>query len=589
MGMDEFTNDDDFNLEEEVAALFELWDDQDFAVKVGPEVGPNADALTSLTRGRGPRRGNLEDLLKYWRPIMKKPGGFRRCVVILMDKPKFGGKPQRICAWLHHEITGKWPNEGKGKRGKGKGKRRGARTGSVRRAGRRLKTAADIFESEVMFMPLDGSQEMVDLKVKLNRAHRGLIPNIIKTPRELGPVGTAASSAFFFALPGDLSDIRSPIRSSIFEALTPGPPGRGGRRGIGRRGGERARNKFRCPPGFQGGGTFTNSNFSTCGLRVLGVPSLGPGAFAPEIASTIRSLADDADLRRSVGDLRTNRNARAIIENSQIPPAPKEVSIGQRQGSIDLIVSVIDADPDLDLGRRFVRRDGVALDLALPNDALAGLGEFDDMNDGVLVLNDNLRGDSQIGQDVVPVMGTGMRAIIFHVPGQGTMSLRRVGGDMTDEERDALPAEWASALTASQRQSDDPTAAIRYFTDNSDGRYSLDENLSSGGGGEDTEAAFNRELILVENSDGNKINVPRWVYQLYLSREAPRREEGAPVYSVVEESAKAAELSRFSIMRKNVVPDCNTLKETEEIGSAEAQFWIQSPPARRPNEGSRNG
>ena len=35
-------NDDDFNLEEEVAALFELWDDQDFAVKVGPEVGPNA-------------------------------------------------------------------------------------------------------------------------------------------------------------------------------------------------------------------------------------------------------------------------------------------------------------------------------------------------------------------------------------------------------------------------------------------------------------------------------------------------------------------------------------------------------------------
>ena len=79
-----------------------------------PEVGPNADALTSLTRGRGPRRGNLEELLKYWRPIMKKPGGFRRCVVILMDKPQFGGKPQRICAWLHHEITGKWPNEGKG-------------------------------------------------------------------------------------------------------------------------------------------------------------------------------------------------------------------------------------------------------------------------------------------------------------------------------------------------------------------------------------------------------------------------------------------------------------------------------------------
>ena len=29
------------------------------------------------------------------------------------------GRPQRICAWLHHELTGKWPNEGKGKRGAG--------------------------------------------------------------------------------------------------------------------------------------------------------------------------------------------------------------------------------------------------------------------------------------------------------------------------------------------------------------------------------------------------------------------------------------------------------------------------------------
>ena len=541
-------NDDDFNLEEEVAALFELWDDQDFAVKVGPEVGPNADALTSLTRGRGPRRGNLEDLLKYWRPIMKKPGGFRRCVVILMDKPKFGGQPQRICAWLHHEITGKWPNEGKGKRGKGKGKRRGPRTGSVRRAGRRLKTA-DIFESEIMFMPLDGSQEMVDYKAKAS-----VIPNAITTPRSLGPVGTGATGLVSFALPGDLSDLRSPIRSSIFEALTPGLPTAGGRRGLpGRRGGG-ARNKFRCPPGFQAGGTFTNSNFSTCGLRVLGVPAGGPGSFG-EIGAVIRELADDADLRRSVGDLRTNRNSRAIIENSQIPAAPKEVSIGKRQASIDLIVSLIDADPNLDLGRRFVRRDGVILDIVLPNDTLAGLGEFDDMNDGVIVLNENLRKEGQIGQDLVPVMSTGLRAIVFHVPGQGTMSLRRVGGDMTDEERNGLAAAWAAALTSSQRRSSDPTAALRNFVENSDGRYILDENISSGGAGEDAESAFNRELVVVENGGGGKITVPRWVYELYLSREAPRREEGDAVYSLVEDATKMAELSRFSITKQDVVPD----------------------------------
>jgi len=64
-----------------------------------------------VMRGRGPRRGNLERLLRYWRPIMKKPGGFRRCRVILADHPELYPL-NNICAWLHHETTGLWPNEG---------------------------------------------------------------------------------------------------------------------------------------------------------------------------------------------------------------------------------------------------------------------------------------------------------------------------------------------------------------------------------------------------------------------------------------------------------------------------------------------
>lgn len=64
-----------------------------------------------ILRGRGPRRGNLERLLRYWRPIMRKPGGFRRCLAILANHPELYPL-QRICAWLHHETTGLWPNEG---------------------------------------------------------------------------------------------------------------------------------------------------------------------------------------------------------------------------------------------------------------------------------------------------------------------------------------------------------------------------------------------------------------------------------------------------------------------------------------------
>lgn len=85
--------------------------DQDF--KADPLGGliPQERITGDVLRGRGPRRGNLERLLRYWRPIMNKPGGFSRCRVILADHPELYPL-NNICAWLHHETTGLWPNEG---------------------------------------------------------------------------------------------------------------------------------------------------------------------------------------------------------------------------------------------------------------------------------------------------------------------------------------------------------------------------------------------------------------------------------------------------------------------------------------------
>jgi hypothetical protein len=42
---------------------------------------------------------------------MRKEGGFTRCRVILANHPELYPL-ERICAWLHHETTGLWPNEG---------------------------------------------------------------------------------------------------------------------------------------------------------------------------------------------------------------------------------------------------------------------------------------------------------------------------------------------------------------------------------------------------------------------------------------------------------------------------------------------
>jgi hypothetical protein len=82
-------------------------------IKADPLGGilPQEIITGGILRGYGPRRGNLERLLRYWRPIMKKPGGFRRCRLILANHPELYPL-SNICAWLHHETTGLWPNEG---------------------------------------------------------------------------------------------------------------------------------------------------------------------------------------------------------------------------------------------------------------------------------------------------------------------------------------------------------------------------------------------------------------------------------------------------------------------------------------------
>jgi HK97 family phage prohead protease len=99
---------------------YDMDEDPQVPVGVKPKSPEKADPLgglipqevvTARFRGYGPRRGNLERLLRYWRPIMRKPGGFRRCRVILANHPELYPL-NNICAWLHHETTGLWPNEG---------------------------------------------------------------------------------------------------------------------------------------------------------------------------------------------------------------------------------------------------------------------------------------------------------------------------------------------------------------------------------------------------------------------------------------------------------------------------------------------
>jgi len=100
-----------FNFSEIQGVSLAADDSADVKAPIPADAIPQERITGDVLRGYGPRRGNLERLLRYWRPIMRKPGGFRRCRVILANHPELYPL-NNICAWLHHETTGLWPNEG---------------------------------------------------------------------------------------------------------------------------------------------------------------------------------------------------------------------------------------------------------------------------------------------------------------------------------------------------------------------------------------------------------------------------------------------------------------------------------------------
>ena len=209
---------------------------------------PQERITGDILRGHGPRRGNLERLLKYWRPIMRKPGGFRRCLVILADHPELYPL-ERICAWLHHETTGKWPNEGNhhGRR-RSSGVRKLKRT--VRKGRKRRGKSYDSqpgvnapigrLERRIMrkggselFKPLDGSIAQIEFKADATRRIR---------------IAHAIESVL---LPGERGALKPTHLLRI--SLTPGGsglPGPSRRFGVRKPGRGGATRGFRCPPGF---------------------------------------------------------------------------------------------------------------------------------------------------------------------------------------------------------------------------------------------------------------------------------------------------------------------------------------------------
>jgi len=507
---------------------------------------PQERVTGDVLRGYGPRRGNLERLLRYWRPIMRKPGGFRRCRVILANHPELYPL-ERICAWLHHETTGLWPNEGchhpgmKNCRKKIRGVVRGSlitndqfesRMRKLRRGGSRAarkmanishRTSADQLKYAMAALArfAENEKEFCDfLRDEKNWVHQvqdmegnwnetaeesatkdccsGVIRTVLVAPDPsrnilLQPIGTNEAAvraktifhvvrnrtqskvgvigstsrvgqtlqgAGTFLLPGDLSNIRRPVRSRGWAAVTPGGnnlrrprvPGPGKTRG------------FRCPEGFRYGGRFTDARYSTCGQMLFDRAILG------------RTLGQRSGRKAEseASELTPEMLQRAL----QIPKVQRE-NIKERDDSRRKAVQLLRSGKSGD--SIIVRRDGYALRPVVSVDELRNVPDNRNMAEATFLMSASKPADLG-GNELGLLSNTVITSIWYVLPDGVVLKLERVK-DLTVGQRRKI----GRAISGIKKidVTTDRAARLKAFADESGGgiEYSEGKGASKGDAG----------------------------------------------------------------------------------------------------------
>jgi hypothetical protein len=358
------------------------------------------------------------------------------------------------------------------------------------------------------------TQAVIDFKVGLFRSRS-----------RLGRAGQAAGT---FVLPGDTSTIRHPVRSTAYRAATPGTVG------VGRLGRRIGGGAMRCPAGFEFGGRFAQGNFANCGRQVFEVPADAAGrlgATARNATAATRRLLGTGNLpgapegrsRRIGGGLATGR-AVQIARNANIPEVGA-VNAGRRDRAVTAAIGALDVDRERQM--RLVRRDGVTLTPTVGVDSLRKLGSNPDMDGAVLVrrLND----PADMGTDEIPaLLSSKLRQVTFAFPDGGRVDITK--------RRDLTPTDQRR-LAAAFRRGHNAQPNLNY-----DGGINAAVQASGGAlsyTGRFTGVSKPFERITVENAEGQRRIVPRWVFSIYLSTNAPQRGSRRP-WREVESPVEAA-------------------------------------------------
>lgn len=316
-----------------------------------------------------------------------------------------------------------------------------------------------------------------------------------------------------YALPGDTSKIRSPIRSTIASALTPGGGGGGG-------------DRFRCPAGYQFGGRFA-AGLNACGMQVFEpadavddpVPGDRIGAVARASRTATRRILEAGETGipgvsgvegEPVARTRQGRQVIQIARNTQIP-AIGSLSRSNRQDSEDRTIDSVSSSGSSYL----VRRDGFILKNRGSNAALSRITSNPDMEDGVLVFP---AGKNLMKTEMSVLAGSNLSKVTGVMKDGSSMSLEKTK-KLTPQEKAKLKNFIASYGSIKS------TNVVEFLTEI---EKTFPGAIKFTGKTPKSTKPMTRIWIKPDGDTGAPRSVPLWVFEQFLSVEAPNRNGATP-------------------------------------------------------------
>jgi len=335
------------------------------------------------------------------------------------------------------------------------------------------------------------------------------------------PIGQAIQSIGSYILPGNISPLRSPLRSGLYSALTPGIPGFGGG-GINRR--ERT---ARCPEGYQYGGRFADNELSNCGAKLFDIP--GPLGAA---IGALRRLAQ-REMRALTGSVEgrpiTAGEYNDII-NGRRPQIPRVGETNRVSRAREVAKLVTDMGAPNVSAARLVRRDGFVLEPVVSPAVLRTIPDNRDMEDATYLMTANSV-EVLGGQELGLLSNTGVSKLVYVMPGGSSLTLEKVRPLTVGERRKLGRTVNASA---SLDNSTNPVARlINVATETGDGiKYT--ENFIK----------IDNPNEVVSGRDGR--STTKWVKEIFGRQRKPKAPErqsasNAGIGAKIETASEAAQ------------------------------------------------